>query len=1623
MNAKKNKNKQKQNKPNPQPKAEEIIGETPEKLELEEKIEVVKSEERVPEIVSETAPVSDAKISEGDTPKKPKRNRGKKKKTDKEDETDDIQEQKVPEPVTEEVKQTSDEQGNKEPNKAVEEKGTDLSEIAPAARKKKNKNKKQSEQAEKASEQEIKITPLTKEELTDVKIVTCVPVATESAEESKSKKKNKKKKRSDSERSDKADEVAACTAAFQKLLEYKDEKKDVKKETKLEDIIPATEESTPKEQEVIPVQIETKIISEKGVIQDEIVEEKPHETKVVTKEEGGKSKKKNKKDKKHPPKMEGEDLEVEQKYIEDKTEVLTTENPTESRSSTNVAAENILEIKGEPVIHLEDTHKSSEKPNIEKEKSPKPKAKIAKPVEKKRKGKGDNSSTEVLIEESSVSVSTPEDSTVTAETTKEHKEDTTAEKREEIKDVAIEVKIDTSEKEMGHIGDPADKQDIKSEVKEQIETMTKETETIQMPETSKKRRKSPKPKTVDTLIKEPAAPTMLEATIVEPKPTKSDETKENILPSKETVAKKDEIKAILEIKTEIIEEKPTAALEPEPPVLQPNVPIALGFEPIIPTKTTSEARILATPEVGKMPELPTELVLETEGQHIPIPEPVMGKKRKKSPKPPRKLNKTPEPTEKVSEPVSAPEQSTKDITNEQKIKTETGFDLLPMEDIEIRSMKASESEGSACDITPDVQYPRASSQLLDDNNNTTIRDVTDIKLNIPFELPDTPLIQGSGETPLTPPKLNTTGIKFTEVLTEPEPVVQDFLPSKSETEIKSKPNEKTDLKSKVLDVNIGMEELRKSIERSLAELTSMERSERDAEEQFASAQSKLQEITELASKKTECDKKILPAKDNTKIEKRASTPVQTKEADKYATSGESKPVPQVEESKANTKQVESTVTDIKPEEQKIGENPVQAETPVPPAAPICPARKENKGKGKRKKGKQDAEHNVVTPTSTTCSESSATTSTTTGSETKESTKDTKKDDKSNQKNTGQTQEKGKQQSDFLEETNSPCGVLENAGLTDSVQMGFEPIDSFEDALTSSVDDVNKTFEMIANESNTFDQSQNPEINVISPVDDEDNSNDKKDANEEKINPISQPKNLLGHPDIPARLNKTDYKKEKNKSPNTKQARVKIKDSVPIEMSKESKESQTENNKRFMKDKTVTESISSVRSDNEEYIYKYSFRKVFLPSACHVCKKDLKQTRVPCNFCSLVFYCSAKHKDEDYPQHQALCFAVSTIVHLKDQKHIYAEAKNITGHEYRLLRMQMIVSCEKVLKRRLVPWEQEALLYPRMCADAACREWRQSKLVDCEGCGQVSFCADHPDHLPKSHQRWCKSYSLYHRLVVYQQTKGRLEPKLPSRVMAELYQIPEKLNEVLASMYEEKIDMTDIQYAALTQIATAPLTAAYCQQLFTNKMNSIYANGMHKKASFTIHVVGAELQFEADALNKWEVFFLHLRPDVKDLRVVLLGPDLNPSRLPLDLLGKINLCENCRQNKRRVLFEFQDKKTYHEYWSTDFTTPDLVCAFNPSIQRSSIFNGKDTWPSTIKCILKLRIPFIITSYTMNELLKDLARIKECFDGPMNAISEPKYNSFASVRPDRNFITDDEMPLLFKNFCFAIVCGSS
>lgn len=84
------------------------------------------------------------------------------------------------------------------------------------------------------------------------------------------------------------------------------------------------------------------------------------------------------------------------------------------------------------------------------------------------------------------------------------------------------------------------------------------------------------------------------------------------------------------------------------------------------------------------------------------------------------------------------------------------------------------------------------------------------------------------------------------------------------------------------------------------------------------------------------------------------------------------------------------------------------------------------------------------------------------------------------------------------------------------------------------------------------------------------------------------------------------------------------------------------------------------------------------------------------------------------------------------------------------------------------------------------------------------------------------------------------------------------------------------YATITQLATAPLTAYFAAQNTNTNIGE----------SFTIHLVGAELQFEADILDVWETFFLHLSHKLIELTVVFCGPELNAENVPLDIISRI-----------------------------------------------------------------------------------------------------------------------------------------
>lgn len=220
------------------------------------------------------------------------------------------------------------------------------------------------------------------------------------------------------------------------------------------------------------------------------------------------------------------------------------------------------------------------------------------------------------------------------------------------------------------------------------------------------------------------------------------------------------------------------------------------------------------------------------------------------------------------------------------------------------------------------------------------------------------------------------------------------------------------------------------------------------------------------------------------------------------------------------------------------------------------------------------------------------------------------------------------------------------------------------------------------------------------------------------------------------------------------------------------------------------------------------------------------------------------------------------------------------------------------------------------------------------------------------------------------------------------------------------------YASLSYMATVPLTTLYAMQKSCENWKT--------RKSISIHIIGAEFQFECFNLQIWEKIFLHYLPNLIDLTLIFIGPELQVPEILVKILQKVKICSYCRTTGRKINVIFNQGKLYHEIKESKvMSNPDIVCLFNPGLYRKTGFNGNDTWPLTIRKFCQLKSPVVITAYTQKEIPQDIQAIKSVCE--INEILEPQKNPFAALKPDRNFVSDDIAPLMYKNHFISIIKG--
>ncbi|GLV45714.1 uncharacterized protein CBL_02734 [Carabus blaptoides fortunei] len=414
--------------------------------------------------------------------------------------------------------------------------------------------------------------------------------------------------------------------------------------------------------------------------------------------------------------------------------------------------------------------------------------------------------------------------------------------------------------------------------------------------------------------------------------------------------------------------------------------------------------------------------------------------------------------------------------------------------------------------------------------------------------------------------------------------------------------------------------------------------------------------------------------------------------------------------------------------------------------------------------------------------------------------------------------------------------------------------------------------------------------------------------------------------------------------------------------------------------------------------------ITLAGLCAVCWQEALYY---CTKCKAVGYCCMSHMATHSSQHDALC-NVLTMKLVQNAGWLYG-CNISTPDEWRYTRIKTMEYVTTQLKRNLDHYERDLLLFPKHCT--SCYETRHDRLVTCKKCYQVWYCRDNADHLAKNHSYWCAKLQLFATLVrrqaagmlyMFDMNFGR-----PKNDHLEL-NTNDTIEKAVTTVLYDSADIDECKIAMISQGASGPLTILYGIRIskFTVKKNMI------------IHLIGAELHYEGSTLQAWETFFMHFIPEIVHLKIIMIGPELNATVIH----DRPRLCDGCRSRNKSLSFEYKDGLLYHEYVNSKFfTKPDLVCAFNPGLHRCTGFNQDDTWPQTIRAAVSSTCPFIFTAYTAYEAPLDLKRVQESC-AHVHIIQPPIQNPFASLKPDRNFISDHEAPLIYKNYYMSIVTGA-
>ncbi|XP_023015104.2 putative protein MSS51 homolog, mitochondrial [Leptinotarsa decemlineata] len=407
------------------------------------------------------------------------------------------------------------------------------------------------------------------------------------------------------------------------------------------------------------------------------------------------------------------------------------------------------------------------------------------------------------------------------------------------------------------------------------------------------------------------------------------------------------------------------------------------------------------------------------------------------------------------------------------------------------------------------------------------------------------------------------------------------------------------------------------------------------------------------------------------------------------------------------------------------------------------------------------------------------------------------------------------------------------------------------------------------------------------------------------------------------------------------------------------------------------------------------------NVCHVCK-ELGEPLKTCSRCKTVSYCSRKHQKIDWKSHKDICTVISLTNSLWDQL-------SLAGYENKDQKKKIMFSVWKdKLKRDLNESEMHMWMFPRICEFCSSRQ----VTTICQSCHNVCYCSEeHQTSHYQQHKKYCCQLKVSLELdIEFWRSELRTEDLAVSDFNDDLTVLPRSLHELMI-LYDETYSTSDHPNAQI--IHKSNFVSPVASILYGLQSGGYLLNRNFSKDDLTVHIVGADLTEMAWLWKIMAELPFHWIRNLKSLDYIVIGPGLGHDGNTEEFTHQ--LCNSCKLKEVKVRCTFHTQ-LYHNIVNS-IEPPDAVVAFNCGLHENQDQPKLDTWRESIPSLLQHRgVPLILTSYTSNEIIKDLSVVKELVSYVIK--TEPHQNPFSSMRPLKNFESQHE-PVYYLNGYIAVL----